>query len=131
MLQAYFHVQHMSIPGLVAGSRFMELFDLYAKIRAFPSVLFRPEKSEDRFSSRGQRRSWQIEDVNSQARVTGVGVVRAGPVVDAPVDRGWREQGDSQSFVSGDAAGFVIEAPPEDLAHVLFLQVALHGLRRL
>src|SRR5262249_50774216 len=63
--------------------------------------------------------------------VAGVGVVHGGPVVDAPVDHGWREQRDSQRLVPGDAAGLVIKAPPEDLSDVLFLQVTPDRLWRL
>lgn len=103
-------------------------FHLHPKIRALPSILVRPEEREYRFASWRQRSGWQIENVNPQLGVASVCVVRGPPVVNAPVNHCRGEHDDPQGLVPRDAAGFVVEAPAKDLAHVFLFYVSLHCL---
>src|SRR3982751_610604 len=122
-------VPHVNI--LVAISWNLALLYDDSRIRTLPAILIRPEECKHGLAPRRQGSCRQIEHVNPQPGVPRIGIVRGLPIVDAPANSPWRQQGDAKSFISGHAAGLVVESPAENLADVLFFQVALHGLRRL
>src|SRR5690348_9022326 len=107
------------------------VFDGHSEICAFPPLLTWPEECEDGLASGEQGGGRQIEDVDSQAGVVGIGVMGGLPIVDAPMHQGRREQHDAQRFVPWDASGLVVESPAENLACVFLVQIALNGLRGL
>src|SRR5579863_2692921 len=69
--------------------------------------------------------------MSSQSGVARIGIVRGLPIVDAPMHASGRKHHDTKGLIARNTSGLVIESPAKDLPHMLFLQVALHGLRRL
>src|SRR5579872_5131348 len=69
--------------------------------------------------------------MDAEAGVARVSVLRAFPIVDAPMDERRTEENDSQFFVARNGAGFVVESPAKDLTGGFFNQITLSGLRGL
>jgi hypothetical protein len=63
----------------------------HGEIGALPAPCVRPIEGEQDASACRQAAGWQVGDMDAQTRVTSWSVVRAGPVIDAPMHVGWRQ----------------------------------------
>ena len=69
--------------------------------------------------------------MNPQAAIKRFDVLTRFPIIGGPMKDGWSHQLDAQDFPGRQRAQLVVEPPRQARRNRFFLQMALHGLRRL
>src|SRR5262249_40105334 len=74
-----------------AMAHYYHLFDANREVRAFPALLSLPQESENHLAAGWERVGWQVREMDPDAALRGIDIVRRAPAIVAPMHHSRRE----------------------------------------